>query len=145
MRHHGRLHERLGSDQAHAGVREHEVVRAEGVDLVGDDFQAHQISAAGLCGQCQSGENLYYKGTCPVAHLVIRGVFPLDRARYMHRYLLCIGWLCFRLGVGFSVWSLLIVGGCGMFVGDLCMYARFARMFPLVSAREVIENLRRIR
>ena len=50
MRHQERLHERLGSDLAHAGVRELGVVRAEGVDLVGDDFQAHQLLTAGLCG-----------------------------------------------------------------------------------------------
>ena len=38
MRHRGALHERQGSDQDHAGVREPRV-RVEGDDLVGVDFQ----------------------------------------------------------------------------------------------------------
>ena len=61
------------------------------------------ISVASLCGR-QMIESLYHKGTCPVAHLVRRGVFPLNRARCMHRYLSCIGWIC-SVGCGFV--------GCG--------------------------------
>ena len=59
---------------------------------------------------------------------------------------MCIGW-ALRLGVGFFGCGRcrLLVWFVGVVFGDLCMYARFAKMFSLVSAREVIENLRRTR
>ena len=62
MRHRGALHERQGSDQDHAGVRETRV-RAEGDDLVGVDFQAHRSRLVALVDY----ESLYIKGPVPFA------------------------------------------------------------------------------
>ena len=69
-------------------------------------FKFYHVGVVHLSGGNQVRACIILR-TCPFSHLVTRGVFPLNRARCMHRY--CVYWVDVSVGV---VWFLVFVCRC---------------------------------